>query len=166
MTRIFLSLGSNVEPERNLRLAVEELSARLGPLRLSPVYRNEAVGFSGEDFLNLVAECDTELPVDAIVDAIETIHALSGRERGDTKFSSRPLDIDLLLFGDTIAAEPVRLPRPDVLRYSFALKPLVDLAPDAVHPETGRSFSAHWKDMQPDAHPLHRVPLSLDIATS
>lgn len=166
MTRIFLSLGSNVDPERNLKLAAKELSSRLGALRLSPVYRNEAVGFAGDDFFNLVAECDTDLPIEDVVDVIEAIHKLAGRERGEAKFSSRPLDIDLLLFGDAVAAQPVRVPRPDILRYSFALKPLVDLAPDGVHPETGRSFRSHWKDMLPDAHPLQLVPLALETATS
>ena len=166
MTRIFLSLGSNVDPERNLQLAVNELAARFGTLKLSPVYRNAAVGFDGDDFLNLVAECDTEAGLEDMVAAIEDIHSLAGRERGESKFSSRPLDIDLLLYGDSVATRPVRVPRPDILHYSFALKPLVDLAPDAVHPETGRAFRSHWEDMQPDAHPLQRVPLTLAAVTS
>jgi len=162
VARIFLSLGSNVDAQQNLRLAVRELKDAFGDLRLSPVYRNQAVGFDGDDFLNLVAGCDTDRSVEEIVGIIESIHRLAGRERGDQKFSSRPLDIDLLLYGDLIITDGVRLPRPDVLRYSFVLKPLVDIAADTVHPETRCTVADHWARFDVESHPLHEEGLDLD----
>ena len=64
MTRVYLSLGSNVEPEKNLRAAIEELRARFTNTTVSPVYRFPAVGFEGPDFLNLAAAIDTDLDAD------------------------------------------------------------------------------------------------------
>ena len=162
MPRIFLSLGSNVDPEANLRLAVDRLAAGYGELETSPVYRNPAVGFDGDDFLNLVVACATDESIADIATRIERIHTLAGRERGAEKFSARTLDIDLLLYGDTIASEPVVVPRPDVLRYGFVLKPLVDIAADAVHPVTGRTYASHWADMRDEAAQLTPVELSFD----
>lgn len=163
MTEVYLSLGSNVEPEANLRLAVRELRRRYGELRISPVYRNEAVGFEGDDFLNLVVRCEVDCSVTELSDDLESIHELAGRRRSEAKFSSRTLDIDILLFGALVSdGPPCRLPRPDVLGYDFVLKPLADIAPHGLHPETGRSFSSHWHAMEPDAHELHPLPMGFD----
>ncbi len=149
MPKVYFSLGSNVDPEKNLKLGVDELRSRYGELTLSPVYRNKAVGFHGDDFLNLVAGCNARAYIEAIQAAIEEIHALAGRERGGKKFSSRSLDIDLLTYGDTVTSvPPVTLPRGDILKYAFVLKPLVDIAPNEVHPETGRTYAEHWADMR------------------
>lgn len=161
-TRVYLSLGSNIEAKKNLRLAIGELRQRYGELRLSPVYRNKAVGFDGDDFLNMVVGLDVESDVESLLENIEAIHALAGRKRGNTRFSSRPLDIDVLLYGQRVSRRaPLALPRPDVLRYSFVLKPLADIAADGVHPETGRSFADHWRAMEEGSHELQ--PLDIDF---
>jgi len=68
MTRAYLSLGSNLEAERNLRAALAELRARFGTVRASPVYRFPAVGFDGPDFLNLAVAIDTDLGAAALND--------------------------------------------------------------------------------------------------
>lgn len=162
-TRVYLSLGSNVEAEKNLQLAVRELRRRYGDLELSPVYRSKAVGFDGEDFLNLVVACDVDRSVEALAEEIEDIHDLAGRRRGAARFAARPLDIDVLLFGRLVTpGPPLELPRPDVLRYSFVLKPLADVAPDEIHPETGKSFAEHWRAMASADGELRRVALEFD----
>ncbi|MEM9208584.1 MAG: 2-amino-4-hydroxy-6-hydroxymethyldihydropteridine diphosphokinase [Pseudomonadota bacterium] len=149
MPRVYFSLGSNVDPEKNLKLGVDELRQRYGKLHLSPVYRNKAVGFHGDDFLNLVVSCNARDYIESIQAAIEDIHALAGRQRREKKFSSRSLDIDLLTYGDVVTdVPPVTLPRSDILKYAFVLKPLADIAPNDVHPETGRSYAEHWADMR------------------
>lgn len=143
--RVYLGLGSNVCPEENLRLGIRELRWRYGPLDLSPVYRSRAVGFAGDDFLNMVVGLDSTDGISDIRDQINRIHDLAGRERGAGRFTSRPLDIDLLLYDDEILRRPnCRLPRPDILRYGFVLRPLADLAPDLRHPETGHTMREHW----------------------
>ena len=142
MTRVYLGLGSNVKAEENLRFGIAELANRLGELNLSAVYRNAAVGFEGADFLNLVVGLSSDRTPAEIHAEIEIIHNLVGRERSATKFSSRPLDIDLLLYGEHIIAEPpVHVPRSDILEFGFVLRPLAELAPELIHPETGQSLS-------------------------
>ena len=83
-------------------------------------------------------------------------------ERSQEKFASRPLDIDLLLYDDLVIDQPpLRLPRSDVLEYSFVLRPLAELAPELVHPVTGRTMSEHWEDYDAEAMPLTPVSLIL-----
>ena len=158
MATVYLGLGSNIEPKTNLELAVRELKARYGELRLSPVYRSAAVGFDGPDFLNLVAGLESDdSPVD-IHTEIERIHGLAGRERGSERYSSRPLDIDLLLYDDLILEHPrFHLPRSDVLDYAFVLRPLMEIAPDVVHPRTGKTVAEHWAEFDSASQPLEPV---------
>ena len=161
MATVFLGLGSNVDPQQNLRLAVDELRRRYGSLVLSNVYQSAAVGFEGTDFLNLVVGLNTDESPTDIHAQIESIHDIAGRERGDAKFIARPLDIDLLLYDDLVLDEPpIRLPRADILKYSFVLLPMQELVPDLVHPVTGRSMAEHWQQFDQGRHPLTRVRVS------
>jgi 2-amino-4-hydroxy-6-hydroxymethyldihydropteridine diphosphokinase len=159
MPRVYLGLGSNIEPEANIVFAVEELERRLGTVAVSPVYRAPAVGFESADFLNLVVAVDTDMSPTALLALIEEIHALAGRKRGKgNKCVARPLDIDLLTYGDRIEPDrPVRVPRDDILKYAFVLKPLSDLAPDDLHPETGTSYADHWQAFRAADQPLEAV---------
>ena len=162
MTRVYLGLGSNIEPEENIRLGIDELRQRFGAVALSPVYRAPAVGFDGAEFLNLVASIDTELSVDAVLEHIEAIHDVAGRERDvSDKCVARALDVDLLLYGDLVSPErPYRVPRGDVLEYAFVLRPLAELAPGGVHPVTGRTFAEHWSSFDAAGQPL--TPVDFD----
>ena len=162
MPTVFLGLGSNIDAEKNLRLAVSALRRVYGELTVSPVYASAPVGFDGPDFLNLVVALETDVAPGEVLDAIERIHGAAGRCRGPDKFSSRPLDIDLLLYGDTVdPTPPLRLPRRDILEYGFVLKPLTDIAPDLVHPLTGRRIAEHWREFDVDSHPLTPVDVIL-----
>lgn len=161
MTRIYLGLGSNIDPEAHLRLGVDELRRRYGRVDLSPIYRNPAVGFEGPDFFNMVAGLESDDAPERINDAIEVIHARAGRTRGQERYSSRPLDIDLLLYGDRIIDMPgLRIPRRDVLEYAFVLRPLVDLDPNLVHPLTGKPIAQHWRAFDHDRHLLAPVHIN------
>ena len=159
---VYLGLGSNIDAEKNLRLAVNELRRLFGEVRVSPVYRSAALGFEGPDFLNLVVALGTEMSPFELVEHIERIHAMAGRTRGPDRYSSRPLDIDLLLYGDRIDPEPpLRLPRRDILEHSFVMRPLADIAPDFVHPVTGKTIGDHWREFDRGSHALTRVDLIL-----
>ena len=162
MARVYLGLGSNINAEENLRLGINELRSRFGSVDLSGVYQSAALGFEGDDFWNMVVGLKSdESPLD-IHRQIEEIHALSGRQRGADRLTSRPLDIDLLMYGDMVSTEPpLRLPRQDILEYSFVLRPFAELAPDTVHPETGRTLAAHWQDFDAAHHPLTPVRVIL-----
>jgi 2-amino-4-hydroxy-6-hydroxymethyldihydropteridine diphosphokinase len=159
---VYLGLGSNIDAEKNLRLAVTELRRLFGEVAVSPVYRSAALGFEGPDFLNLVVALGTEMSPLELIEHIERIHAMAGRKRGPDRYSSRPLDIDLLLYGNTVDPEPpLRLPRRDILEHSFVLRPLADIAPDAVHPVTGRTIGDHWREVDRGSHALMPVDLIL-----
>lgn len=162
MAMVYLGLGSNIDPEENLRLGVSELRRHYGDLVVSKVYRNAAVGFDGADFFNLVAGFESDEEPAEIVRRIEQIHDLAGRERGDNRFASRALDIDLLLYSDLVVDEPpLQLPRSDVLEYSFVLGPLAEIAPDLVHPVTGSTIGQHWRECDARRHPLALVDVIL-----
>lgn len=153
--RVFLGLGSNIDAEKNLSLAVKELRVRYGELRTSAVYQSASVGFDGDDFLNLVVELQSNSTAIDICREIEVLHNLAGRNRKSDKWGSRQLDIDLLLYNDWVVDErPVRVPRSDILEYSFVLRPLAELAPALKHPVTGKSMLAHWKEFDAAGHPL------------
>jgi len=145
MSRACLSLGSNLDPEANLRGAARALRERFGPVLLSPVYRTGAVGFDGPDFLNAAAVIETHLDplaLDAWLHALEDAH---GRDRSGPRFGDRTLDVDLVLFDDLVLEGPgnLRIPRPD-LRHAFVLRPLVDLVPGYVEPVSGQTLAALW----------------------
>ena len=158
MATVYVGLGSNIDPENNLHIGIRELRERFGELRLSAVYRSTAIGFEGDDFLNLVAAFESDESPLAICEQIELIHNLTGRDRKSGKWESRPLDIDLLLYNDLVMDDqPVRVPRKDVLEYSFVLRPLAELAPDLVHPVTGKTMLEHWRKFDTASHPLDVV---------
>jgi 2-amino-4-hydroxy-6-hydroxymethyldihydropteridine diphosphokinase len=155
---VYVSAGSNIAPEQHLRLACRELAAHFGPLALSGVYRNPAVGFAGDDFLNLVLRFRTTEPPAAVVAELERVHALAGRVRGAERFAARTLDLDMLLYGDAVIPErAIRVPREDILKYGFVLGPLAELAPDLRHPVAGQTMAALWAGFDQSRHPLERV---------
>lgn len=160
MATVYVGLGSNIEPEENLKLGVAELRRRYGEVDVSAVYRSAAVGFEGEDFLNLVGRFESESEPAEICQAIAAIHKLVGRDRKGGKWESRPLDIDLLLYNDRVMEDP-RVPREDVLEYSFVLRPMAELAPDLAHPVTGRTMLEHWQEFDASRHPLEAVDVTL-----
>ena len=162
MARVYVGLGSNVDAQKNLRLCVHELRYRFGDLALSKVYQSVASGFAGADFLNLVVGLDTDCSPARLHSHIEDIHEMAGRHRGERKFSSRSLDIDLLLYDDLVLNEPpLKLPRADVLEHNFVLRPLAELAPDLVHPLTGQTIAAHWQAFNDAGHPLTVIDVIL-----
>jgi 2-amino-4-hydroxy-6-hydroxymethyldihydropteridine diphosphokinase len=162
MASVFLGIGSNNSAEENLQLAIRELRRRYGQLSLSPVYRSASFGFDGADFLNLVVRFESQDSPLAICNHIELIHNLAGRVRSSDKWASRPLDIDLLLYNGLVNNDlPVRVPREDILNYSFVLRPIAELAPDLVHPVTGRTLLEHWQEFDAATHPLEETRVDL-----
>ena len=162
MPVVYLGLGSNVAPEENLQLAARELRSRFKLLDFSSVYRSQSLGFDGDDFLNAVACIETNKTALELCSELEEIHDLANRERDPDRFSARTLDIDLLLYGQqVISAAPIRVPRSDVLEYSFVLRPLAEITPDLVHPVTGRAISHHWREFDAAIHPLSKVAIIL-----
>ncbi|MCE7951920.1 MAG: 2-amino-4-hydroxy-6-hydroxymethyldihydropteridine diphosphokinase [Xanthomonadales bacterium PRO7] len=158
MTRAWLSLGSNLEPEANLRAALRELHGRFGDIIISPVYRFPAIGFDGPDFLNLAAGIDTDVGVSVLNDWLHALEDRHGRRRDVPRFSSRTLDVDIVLFGDQVVKGPgnLEIPRPE-LKYAFVLKPLADIAADAKHPVLGKMIGQLWHEFPKEKDHSTRV---------
>lgn len=158
MATVYVAVGSNVDPERNLARATRELRREFPNVRFSPWYRNRAVGFAGADFINCVAEFTTELPIDAVLSRLHTIEALCGRLRDAPRWAPRSMDLDVLLYGDVVCDTPhLKLPRPDLLKRAFMLGPLAALAPDVVHPTEKLTIGELWQRFDRAAHPLIEV---------
>ena len=152
--RAYLSLGSNVQPERYLHAAIDALRERFGHVAVSPVYRTAAVGFDGPPFLNAAAIIDSDLEPPALNDWLHALEDRHGRDRSGPRYSDRTLDIDIVLFDDRVLEGDghLRLPRPE-LKHAFVLRPLADIAPDVVVPGSGRTLAQLWA-----AHADHGSP--------
>jgi 2-amino-4-hydroxy-6-hydroxymethyldihydropteridine diphosphokinase len=164
MARVFISIGSNIDRETNIRRAVVALREHYGDLARSPIYETSAVGFDGDPFYNLVLAFETDDPPEAVRDRLRRIEAESGRQReGVPRFSARTLDLDMILCGDLIRHDAdIDVPAPDIERYPFVLKPLAELAPQARHPERKRTFAELWRTARLAEIPMRRIELDLD----
>ncbi|MGH8297043.1 MAG: 2-amino-4-hydroxy-6-hydroxymethyldihydropteridine diphosphokinase [Steroidobacteraceae bacterium] len=158
MPQVYVAAGSNIEPERYLAMGVRELERQFPGVRFSPWYRNRAVGFEGEDFINFVAGFPTALAVIEVLQALHAIEALCGRPRPAPRWAPRSMDLDVLLYDDLVCQEPhLTLPRPDLLKRAYMLGPLAMLAPDLVHPTAKLSMGELWRRFDRAAHPLAEV---------
>lgn len=160
MTRVYLSLGSNLEPQRHLPAAIDELRQRFGEIAVSPSYRSASIGFDGAAFVNLAVGLDTELSPEALNDWLHALEDRHGRRRDVPRYSDRTLDIDIVFYGDLVLDGPghLQIPR-DELQHAFVLRPIADIAPDFRHPVSGASMAALWKVFPADHETLQIVYL-------
>ena len=132
---VYLGLGSNLgDREHFLELAVEFIKERIKIEQLSPIYDTAPVGNANQPrFLNMVLRVSTRLPAPTLLFMAKGIEAKLGRVPIDTP---RPIDIDILFFGDQVINTPPQLvvPHPRLAERAFVLVPLADIAPDLVHP--------------------------------
>lgn len=163
MPRCHIGIGSNVEPEAHVRRVLRELRERFGQLQVSPAYGSPAVGFEGDDFLNLVIGLDTDLSPEQLLQELRALEDAHGRDRTAPKFGPRPLDLDLLTYGDlTGQVAGKQLPHPDIQKYPFVLRPMAELAPDALVPGTTETFSGLRERLRLDESGLHKIHLARD----
>ena len=161
-TEVFLSLGSNIDPEENLQYACGELKKTFGNIQISSVYRNKPIGFKGNDFLNMVVKVKSTFNPNQMLDFLGSLESATGRDIGTDAFDSRALDIDMILYNNLVHPErPFRIPRQDIELYSFVLCPLAEIDPDGIHPVTGKTFKDLWEGFDQEKHPLKKI--SLDI---
>lgn len=160
MTVVFLSIGSNIDKEHNVRAGIDALQKRFGNLVCSTIYESESIGFDGDNFYNLVASIETGEDVESVVSALKQIEDEHGRTRSGPRFSSRTLDIDILLYDDLIRDdEVVSVPRDEILKNAFVLKPLAELAGDTQHPQAGKSYSELWEQFDQSSQRLWPVTI-------
>lgn len=155
-----MAAGSNVEPCANLRRVLGALRTHFPGLRRSRAWLNAAVGFEGDDFVNLVVGFDTEQSVHAVIDRLHEAEALCGRPRDAPRWAPRTMDLDLLLYGDLVRDEPgLKLPRPDLVRRPYMLAPMAELAPELRHPTLGLTMRELWEGFDPSAYPMQEIEL-------
>ena len=158
MAQVYVAAGSNVEPQANLTKALTELTRRFHEVQVSPWYRNAAVGFAGEDFINFVFGFRTGLGVHETLAQLREVETLCGRPRNAPKWAARAMDLDVLLYDDLTLDDPqLKLPRPDLLLRPYMLGPLADLAPQLRHPTQGRTIAELWAAFDGHAHAMHVV---------
>ncbi len=162
MARVYISIGSNIDAENNIRTAVNALRDHYGRLILSSVYESEAVGFEGDNFLNLVASLKTDEDVHAVAATLRRIEDENGRDRSAPRFSPRTLDLDLLLYDDLVLKDAdLELPRDEITKNAFVLLPLEEIAPQLIHPLTGKTMCDHWLNFDKESQKLWPVSLTL-----
>jgi 2-amino-4-hydroxy-6-hydroxymethyldihydropteridine diphosphokinase len=155
---IYISLGSNIDRELNTRAGIEALKQAFGNLILSSVYESEAVGFDGDAFYNMVIACEVDSAVHETNQILRDIEDANGRDRSGPKFSSRTLDLDLLLYDDMILDEHgLKLPRGEILKNAFVLWPMAEIAPTLKHPEVGESYAQLWTAFDKDKESLKPI---------
>ncbi|HIF48203.1 2-amino-4-hydroxy-6-hydroxymethyldihydropteridine diphosphokinase [Candidatus Thioglobus sp.] len=147
MAKIHINIGSNQDREANIVGAIELLKLNFGDIKISDIFESPAQGFEGDDFYNIGINTNTELSVDDVNAVLKDIEKTFGRDRSAPKFSSRLIDLDLVVY-DEIIDEKSNLPRNDILLYSFVLAPLAQLSGSDIHPLENKSFQQLWQEFQ------------------
>ncbi|HEX2585284.1 MAG TPA: 2-amino-4-hydroxy-6-hydroxymethyldihydropteridine diphosphokinase [Steroidobacteraceae bacterium] len=161
MPDVYVAVGSNIEPQMNIQTALSALKRRIGTFTASRAYRNASQGFEGPEFINMVIGFETELTLTEVLSILQAVEGLCGRPRKAPKFAPRTLDLDLLLYGDMTCSTPaVTLPRPDLIKRSYMLGPLAEIAPNRVHPTLKQTIGDLWKEFGQATHQLEPVVLA------
>lgn len=155
-----LGLGSNIDPDTNIRRGLDALARTFRLDAVSRVYEAEAIGFEGDAFLNLVAGISTTLNLETLCTRLRQIEYEFGRPEDCTKFSSRTLDIDVLTY-DSLAGcfAGITLPRPETTINAFVLCPFADIAPDLVLPGQSLTVGQLWRSYD---RPQRLAPVPFD----
>ena len=146
MPKGYISIGSNIDKDKNILASLHALEHHFGKLTISSIYESEPVGFTGDTFYNLVVGFNSELGVKEVAKQLRQIELDNGRTRDSQKFSARTLDLDLILYDDLILNDGrLQIPRDEIERYAFVLEPLAEIAPALKHPISHLSYAELWE---------------------
>ena len=164
MATVYVSIGSNINREHYITESLKALHQRFAPLKLSNFYDCEPVGFDGDNFLNLVAGFECDLPVAELSKVLHQIELENDRQRETKEYASRTLDIDILLYDNQVGViDGVELPRGEITEYAFVLRPLVDIAAQECHPTLGISFEQLWDSFDQLSQKTEPIPFDLNF---
>ncbi len=146
MPRGYISIGSNIDKDKNIPASLRALEQAFGNLTVSSIYESDPVGFTGDAFYNLIVGFDSDLVVKTVAKQLRQIELDNGRTRDSKKFSARTLDLDLILYGDLVINDGrLQIPRDEIERYAFVLEPLAEVAPTLKHPISHISYADLWE---------------------
>lgn len=163
---VYVSLGSNIEPEVNLQKAVDLLRERCTILTISSVYQTPPYGDANQpDFLDVVVKLTTDnTPEHFKINVLRKIESKLGRIRTpENKYGPLTLDIDIMLWGDTAfdyGEKPWHVPNKGILKFAADALPLAEIAPDVIHPETQQTLTAIAQNL--DATGITKIKLKID----
>ena len=158
MPQVYLSIGSNINRYQHISASLDALDKRFDGIIISPVYESEAVGFEGDNFLNLVVGFYCHLSVGELAKELRDIEHDNGRRRDGPKFGPRTLDIDILTYGDEVGhIDGVDLPRDEIVKNAFVLLPLFDIAPEDTHPQAHKTYASLWQEYDQSSQKLWPV---------
>lgn len=154
MKKVFLGLGSNLgDRAENLRETKIRIEESIGSVvSASSVYETEPWGFVSDlDFLNIVLCVETDLSPSGLLGRILMIESQMGRIRRESQFSSRKIDIDILLYNNEIInEEALNIPHLRMHERKFVMIPLAEIAPDLIHPVLNKSIESLLKSCKDD----------------
>ena len=146
MPKGYISIGSNIDRDKNILASLQALEHHFGKLTISSIYESESVGFTGDTFYNLVVGFSSELGIKEVAKQLRQIELDNGRTRDSQKFSARTLDLDLILYDDLILNDGrLQIPRDEIVRYAFVLEPLAEIAPTLKHPISHLTYAELWE---------------------
>jgi 2-amino-4-hydroxy-6-hydroxymethyldihydropteridine diphosphokinase len=157
---VYVGVGSSLNQEKNIRNILALLTKEFITVNISPIYESESVGFKGGNFYNLVVGFQTDLEILQLIKVLKQLEAEQGKINKDDKSAPRNIDLDLLLYGAKIN-ETLNIPRDEICKNAFVLKPLSDLVPKLKHPVNGKSFQSLWNEYPQDSQKLWRLDLSI-----
>ena len=158
MITTYIGIGSNIDRRKHIQAAITELGTLGRDIRLSTIYECESIGFESNAFYNLVVEMKTSLTLTEFSRQLRKIELKWGRAENAGKFEPRTVDLDIILFGDQTCSSKPEIPRGDIFKYAFVLKPLFELCPQLVVPQDGRTIEQIWQQASFDTD-LEAIPL-------
>ena len=147
MSILHLNIGSNQDRRKNIRSALDQLDIFFEKIKVSSLFESPSEGFEGKDFYNVGVNVETNKNASEVLDILHKIEDSLGRNRTLPKFSSRIIDLDLVIYDDMID-EKINVPRKDILKYAIVLAPLLEVNPDDIHPEKGVSYLNLWEEFE------------------
>lgn len=134
--KVFIDIGSNINREENIQSCVDQLRQDFPDIVFSKAYESDSLGFEGDSFINITAGFETDLSYPDLKFHLKNIENKHARERArNSKYISRTLDIDVVLYGSQVLHPEYDVPRSEILKYPFVLFPLAEIAPEVIHPQ-------------------------------
>ena len=148
MHQVFVSIGSNINPKENIKIAKGFLN-QLFDCEYSSLYNTNAVGFKGNDIINCVVGFKTNLLVSELQKHLKQIELKMGRTKDQKGMSNRVIDLDIILYGNHVFEEDdFDIPSKEMEDYLFVLEPLAEIAGELRHPVSKIPFSKLLKQLK------------------